>query len=188
MLKQPESRGLPFLIPKQPYFLLLLASLRFRHHVRSKSPIFTSREPRRFITLTYFSTFPDPFLSKVFAIAPFPALLSPTIAILCSLALLLPSYYRATFDPVSFPSRSPALFISPLFTFVLFSSLTDSSTLFTLILHLQGRKYIKNLIAFVRINIAKIWQLYNIDIRGRMRFSFDKFNYFLPSIKSNAAK
>lgn len=118
MLKQPESRGYSVFNPETTLFPSASRNLRFHHRARSGPPVLTSREPRRFITLTYFSTLPIPFpLSLQLCLRS--ALFSPTIAILCSprgrsfLLALLPSYYHATFDPVSFPSYNPALFISP---------------------------------------------------------------------------
>lgn len=146
MLKQSERAATPFLISKQPYFLPFFyvtatsPSLFFRlAYVRFQraSGSHYSREPRRFITPTYFSALNVPAILLGAPISSL-ALFSPTFAILSPvLGAVLRSYSccshlitAATFDPrvvsVAWPARFSFQLLHPLHIIFLANSLIHS--------------------------------------------------------------
>lgn len=118
MLKQSERAATPFLISKQPYFLPFFYVAASSFSVSHISPaslwfsLFASLADLSPQLISQYST----FLRSCFVLLSSFVLFSPTFAILSLsfvfVLVLLPSHYRATFDPRVISIAWPALFIS----------------------------------------------------------------------------
>lgn len=118
MLKQSERAATPFLISKQPYFLPFFYVAASSFSVSRTSPaslwfsLFANLADLSPQLISRYSTFPRPCFVLLSSLV----LFSPTFAILriipSFVLVLLPSHYRATFDPRVISVAWPALFIS----------------------------------------------------------------------------